>query len=58
MNNSRKKKIAQEIAAIEKQDDLSFSDKEAKIMALIHKYNITINDMLELDEIIMNILKK
>lgn len=46
------KKIAKLFAKLEKSDD---PDKEVKMMKLVEKYNLSLVDMLEIDEYIQEI---
>jgi hypothetical protein len=52
MKKMKLKRIAQMFAKLERSDD---PQKEEKMMALVEKYNLSLVDMLEIDEYIQKI---
>ena len=52
MKKMKLKRIAQMFAKLERSDD---PQKEEKMMALVKKYNLSLVDMLEIDEYIQKI---
>ena len=55
MKKIKLKRIAQMFAQLERSDD---PQKEEKMMALVEKYNLSLVDMLEIDEHIQELFDK
>lgn len=61
LNNSKKRKIAKKIAALERiidfnKDPKAVESAQTQLQEVVAKYNLTLGDLLDLDDMILKIL--